>query len=242
MNRVFVVRKDKIEKIEMAENLSHLVSIVSKPVNSKALSKLNKNRNNNVDNPWLKRYYDEVLRFNVIGRKFSDGTEYFHYVGLENVLGGWSNKIRHAMTIVANECGEKDVANYVKPSSGVSVDIDLTSLYSCESFSLKTFNIISVPSDEDEAKLIVKDNDIERHVSLKDGDIVLIADEETLKTTTVKTIGRGEILSVRPLTMFRLDKIRDERIEDYLNSKTQAKNHIDNLITAIEDVLAIPVR
>lgn len=56
MNHVVIVRRDKIEKIEMAENLSHLVSVVSKPVNSDVLSSLIENRDSNDNNPLIKNF------------------------------------------------------------------------------------------------------------------------------------------------------------------------------------------
>lgn len=243
MNRVFVVRKDKIEKIEMAENLSHLVSIVSKPVNSDVLSSLIKNRDNNDNNPLIKTFYENVIRFTSRGEKFSDGSGIFNYYGVENVLGDWTNRIRQVMAIIANECGEKEIAKHVKPSSGLSVSVYLTSLYSRESFSLETFNVVSVLDSRSKAKLIVKNNEIEQHVEVTKGDVILVTSEEILENTTVEVKDHGEILSIQHNPLFITGKLRDMAVENYLNgNNSNADVHIDGLIKTTEYLLANPVR
>lgn len=242
MNHVVIVRRDKIEKIEMAENLSHLVSVVSKPVNSDVLSSLIENRDSNDNNPLIKNFYDSVLRFTSIGKEFSDGSAIFRYHGVENVLGDWKNRIRQVMAIIANECGKKNTAKHVKPSSGISVNIYLTSIYSTESLSLETFNVISVLDSGSKAKLIVKNDGIEQRVEVTEGDVILVVEEGMLKNTTVKIKGHGEVLSVQPNPLFNSDKLRDETVEDYLNGKTPANHHIDKLSEVTEYLLDNPVR
>nr|DAI56477.1 MAG TPA: hypothetical protein [Bacteriophage sp.] len=198
MNHVVIVRKDKIEKIEMAENLSHLVSIVSKPVNADVLSSLIKNKDNNDNNPLIKTFYENVIRFTSRGKRFGDGSGIFNYYGVENVLGDWANRIRQVMVTIANKCGEKEIAKHVKPASGLSVSVYLTSLYSRESFSLETFNVISVLDSRSKAKLIVKNDGIEQHVEVTKGDVILVTSGEILENTTVNVKGHGEILSIQP--------------------------------------------
>ena len=242
MNRVFVVRKDKIEKIEMAKDLSLLVSIISFPVNSEVLSKLIENKDNNRDNSWLKKYYNNILRLHVIGEKFGDGTEYFKYLGVENVMGKWFDDVRQTMMIVAKEIGEKKIANYVKPSSGVTVTAELTSLRNYSSLSLSTFNIITITNTKGKAKLIVKENDAEHQVDVNNGDVVLIADERMLEDTTVEVTGRGEILSIQPDLSSKPDKTRDELIELYLNGKVRREDQIDILVSYAAGVLGLSKR
>lgn len=171
MNHVVIVRKNKIKKIEMAENIAYLVSIVSKPINADLLSKLIEFRNNNSSNPSVSKFYNSVLRFFSSDKKFSDGSTIISYSGIENVIGDWFNEIRQTMTIVANEYGEKTIANHVKPSSGILVNAYLTSFYNSKSksSSLSTFNVISVQDSASKAKLIIKDNGIEHHADVNDG-------------------------------------------------------------------------
>lgn len=242
MNRVFIVRKDKIEKIEMAENLSHLVSIVSKPVNSDVLSNLIDNKHENRNNQSIKEFYENVIRFTSRGQRFVDGSGIFNYYGVENVMGDWTNRIRQVMAIIANECGEKVIAKHVKPSSGKYVSVYLTSLYSRESFSLETFNVVSVLDSRSKAKLIVKNDEIEQHVEVTKGDVILVTSEEMLGNTTVNVKGHGEILSIQPNLQINSDEIRDMTVEDYLNGKTQSNVHIDGLIKLTEYLLANPLR
>lgn len=243
MNRVFIVRKDNIEKIEMAENLSHLVSIVSKPVNSDVLSSLIDNKHENRNNQSIKEFYENVIRFTSRGKRFVDGSVIFNYYGVENVLGDWTDRIRQVMAIIANECGEKEIAKHVKPSSGLSVSVYLTSLYSRESFSLETFNVVSVLDSRSKAKLIVKNDEIEQHVEVTKGDVILVTSEEILENTTVEVKGHGEILSIQHNPLFITGKLRDMAVENYLNgNNSNADVHIDGLIKTTEYLLANPVR
>ena len=238
MNHVIIVRKNKIEKIEMERNLSLLLSVASNPINSEVLSKLNENRNNNVDNLFLKKYYDNILRLNVIEERFDDGSEFFKYYGVENVLGRWFGEIREILTIVANECGEKGIANYIKPSSGLDVTAELTSLCNCESLSLSTFNVISVFGNKGETKLIVKDNDIKNQVDINDGDVILVADEKMLEKTTVKATRHAEILSIHPDPSLKLYESRDKAIEYYLKGWIRKEVQLYNLMSYVSDVMS----
>jgi hypothetical protein len=239
MNHVFVVKRDKIEKIELAENLAQLVSLVSKPVNSDVLSRIVKHRDDNLDNQSVRKYYFSMLGLGTIEEEYADGSAFYKYYNINNVLGEWFGKIRHTLMIVANECGETEIANYIKPSSKISVRGELMSVYNRESLELNTLNIINIPGSEDKAKLIVKGDGIEYHVDVNDGDIILLPDEETEINTTIKVEGHGEILSIYPEPMFNLNETRDKRIEDYLNGITTTKNHVNNLILSIADVIKI---
>lgn len=242
MNHVVIVRKNKIEKIKMDKDLSLLLSVIFNPINSEVLSKLNENRNNNVDNPWLKKYYDNILRFIEIGERYDDGSEFFKYLGVENVMGKWFDDVRQTMMIVANDVGEKKIANYVKPSSGVDVTAELTSLCNCGSLSLSTFNIIRVTSTKGKAKLIVRENDNERQVDVKDEDVVLVADEKMLENTTVEVVGYGEILSIQPDLSSKPDKTRDDLIKLYLDGKVRKEDLIYILVSYASDVMSTTLR
>lgn len=238
MNHVVIVRKDKIEKIEMAENLRRLVSLISKPVDSNVLSNLIENRNDNDDSTMIQMYYENVVRLMSIGEEYSDSSAFYKYYNVQNVLGEWFDKIRHAMTIVAKECGEEEIANHVKPSSGIHTYCELSLLYNCKSLELNTFNIITILSDKTKAKLIVRDDGIEHHVVVNDSDVILVTSGVD---AIVKAEGRVEILTVYPKPVFN-SELRDKRIEDYLKGNTTADSQINGLLDGIMCYLEKPAR
>lgn len=239
MNHVIVVRKDKIEKIEMAENLRCLVSLVSKPVSYHALSNLIKNRDNNGDDTLIKTYYENIVRFTSAGREYNGDYALCRYFNVNNVLGGWFDKIRYAMTIVAKECGEIEIANYVKPSSGIYTHCELSSICDCESLELDTFNIVSFLDDECKTKMIVKNDGIEHRVEVNDNDVILVTDEVD---AVVEAKGHIEILAVCLEPTFNSEKMRNKKIEDYLSGNASANSHINSLLDDIMYNLDKPAR
>ena len=241
MNHVVIVRKDKIEKIEMAENLSHLVSIVSKPVNANVLSSLIKNRDNNDNNPLIKTFYENVIRFTSRGERFSDGSGIFNYYGVENVLGDWTNRIRQVMAIIANECGEKNIANFTKPSSTLGVSVSLSSCYNgnrlphsirCHS----TFTIVTKQDNEEGLELSIKDNDdkvIDR-VNVQKGDVFLFTDRYLLEKASLAFRGDVELLSVDVNPSIDIKGQQDMGLEDYLKGNINPTDYVKTTLNKMD--------
>ena len=65
MNYVYVVKRTGIEVVKMNDDLTKMVSLVSKPINADLLFHLHGLKANNLDNPILKHYYTDVLELDV---------------------------------------------------------------------------------------------------------------------------------------------------------------------------------
>ena len=133
MNHVYVVKNNRIEVIKMNDDLSRMISLVSKPINADLLFHLHGLKTNNLDNPILKHYYTDVLELDVdittiitgIGRVDRNVVK---YLNVENLSEKWFRDLRLTLAIIANECGEKNIANFTKPSSTVGVSVSLCHL------------------------------------------------------------------------------------------------------------------
>ena len=131
MNYVYVVKRTGIEVVKMNDDLAKTVSLVSKPITADLLFHLQGLKANNLDNPTLKYYFTNVLELGVDMSASVNDTGWIdrtvaRYFNVENLSEKWFRDLRLTLAIIANECGEKDIANFTKPSSTVGVSATLS--------------------------------------------------------------------------------------------------------------------
>ena len=204
MNYVYVVNSSGIEVVKMNDDLARMVSLVSKPINADLLSHLQGLRAYNLDIPILNHYYNNVLELDVrITDVDGRDRNVVKYLNVENLSEKWFRDLRLTLAIIANECGEKNIANFTKPSSTLGVSATLSSCYNgnrlphsirCHS----TFTIVTKQDKEEGLELSIRDNDdkvIDR-VNIQKGDVILFTDRYSMEKSEFAFRGDIELLSV----------------------------------------------
>lgn len=246
MNYVYVVNSSGIEVIKMNNDLSRMISLVSKPINADLLFHLHGLKANNLDNPILKHYYTNVLELDVdittiitgIGRVDRNVVK---YLNVENLSEKWFRDLRLTLAIIANECGEKNIANFTKPSSTLGVSATLSSCYNgnrlphairCRS----TFTIITKQDKEEGLELSIRDNDdkvIDR-VNLQKGDVVLFTDRYLMEKSEFAFRGEVELLSVDVNPSINIIGLQNMGFEDYLKGNINPTEYVKTTVAKID--------
>lgn len=246
MNYVYVVDSSGIEVVKMNDDLAKMVSLVSKPINADLLFHLHGLKANNLDNPILKHYYTDVLELDVdittiitgIGRVDRNVVK---FLNVENLSEKWFKDLRLTLAIIANECGEKDIANFTKPSSTVGVSASLSSCHNsnrlphttqCHS----TFTIVTKQDKEEGLELSTKDNNdkvIDR-VNVQKGDVILFTDRYSMEKSEFAFRGDVELLSVDVNPSINTIGQQDMGFEDYLNGGVMPTDYVKTTVAKID--------
>lgn len=246
MNYVYVVKRTGIEVVKMNDDLAKMVSLVSKPINADLLFHLHGLKANNLDNPILKHYYTDVLELDVdittiitgIGRVDRNVVK---FLNVENLSEKWFRDLRLTLAIIANECGEKDIANFTKPSSTVGVSVSLSSCHNsnrlphtaqCHS----TFTIIAKQDKEEGLELSIKDNDgkaIDR-VNVQKGDVILFTDRYSMEKSEFAFRGDIELLSVDVNPSNNTIDLQNIGFEDYLKGNINPTGYVKTTVTKMD--------
>lgn len=242
MNYVYVVKRTGIEVVKMNDDLARMVSLVSKPINADLLSHLQGLRAYSLDIPILNNYYNNVLELDVritdIGGRDRNVVK---YLNVENLSEKWFRDLRLTLAIIANECGEKNIANFIKPSSTVGVSVSLSSCHNgnrlphttqCHS----TFTIIAKQDKEEGLELSIKDNDdkvIDR-VNVQKGDVVLFTDRYSMEKSEFAFRGDVELLSVDVNPSINTIGQQDMGLEDYLKGNINPTGYVKTTVAKID--------
>lgn len=246
MNHVYVVKNNRIEVIKMSDDLSRMVYIVSKPINADLLFHLHGLKANNLDNPILKHYYTDVLELDVdittiitgIGRVDRNVVK---YLNVENLSEKWFRDLRLTLAIIANECGEKDIANFTKPSSTVGVSASLSSCHNsnrlphttqCHS----TFTIIAKQDKEEGLELSIRDNGgkvIDR-TNIQKGDVILFTDRYSMEKSEFAFRGDVELLSVDVNPSINIIGLQNMGFEDYLKGNINPTEYVKTTLNKMD--------
>nr|DAN19339.1 MAG TPA: hypothetical protein [Caudoviricetes sp.] len=242
MNYVYVVKRTGIEVVKMNDDLARMVSLVSKPINADLLSHLQGLRAYNLDIPILNNYYNNVLELDVritdIGGRDRNVVK---YLNVENLSEKWFRDLRLTLAIIANECGEKDIANFTKPSSTVGVSVSLSSCHNsnrlphttqCHS----TFTIIAKQDKEEGLELSIKDNDgkaIDR-VNVQKGDVILFTDRYSMEKSEFAFRGDIELLSVDVNPSNNTIDLQNIGFEDYLKGNINPTGYVKTTVTKMD--------
>lgn len=246
MNHVYVVKSSGIEVIRMNDDLSRMVYIVSKPINADLLFHLHGLKANNLDNPTLKHYYTDVLELDVdittiitgIGRV---DRNVVRYLNVENLSEKWFRDLRLTLAIIANECGEKDIANFTKPSSTVGVIATLSSCHNssnaphaiqCHS----TFTIVTKLDGEEGISINTGDNSDKtlNNVNVQQGDVFLFTDRYLLEKASLAFRGDVELLSVDVNPSIDIKGQQDMGFEDYLNGGVMPTDYVKTTLNKMD--------
>jgi hypothetical protein len=226
----------------MNDDLARMVSLVSKPINADLLSHLQGLRAYNLDIPILNNYYNNVLELDVritdIGGRDRNVVK---YLNVENLSEKWFRDLRLTLAIIANECGEKDIANFTKPSSTVGVSVSLSSCHNsnrlphttqCHS----TFTIIAKQDKEEGLELSIKDNDgkaIDR-VNVQKGDVILFTDRYSMEKSEFAFRGDIELLSVDVNPSNNTIDLQNIGFEDYLKGNINPTGYVKTTVTKMD--------
>lgn len=242
MNYVYVVNSSGIEVVKMNDDLARMVSLVSKPINADLLSHLQGLRAYNLDIPILNHYYNNVLELDVrmtdIGGRDRNVVK---YLNVENLSEKWFRDLRLTLAIIANECGEKNIANFTKPSSTLGVSATLSSCYNgnrlphttqCHS----TFTIIAKQDKEEGLELSIRDNDdkaIDR-VNVQKGDVILFTDRYSIEKSEFAFRGDVELLSVDVNPSIDIKGQQDMGLEDYLKGNINQTDYVKTTLNKMD--------
>lgn len=242
MNYVYVVKRTGIEVVKMNDDLAKMVYLVSKPIDADLLSHLQGLRAYNLDIPILNNYYNNVLELDVritdIGGRDRNVVK---YLNVENLSEKWFRDLRLTLAIIANECGEKNIANFIKPSSTVGVSVSLSSCHNgnrlphttqCHS----TFTIIAKQDKEEGLELSIKDNDdkvIDR-VNVQKGDVILFTDRYSIEKSEFAFRGDVELLSVDVNPSIDIKGQQDMGLEDYLKGKINPTDYVKTTLNKMD--------
>lgn len=246
MNYVYVVDSSGIEVVKMNDDLAKMVSLVSKPINADLLFHLHGLKANNLGNPTLKHYYTNMLELDVdittsitgIGRVDRNVVK---YLNVENLSEKLFRDLRLTLAIIANECGEKNIANFTKPSSTVGVSASLSSCHNsnrlphttqCHS----TFTIIAKQDKEEGLELSIKDNDdkaIDR-VNVQKGDVILFTDRYSIEKSEFAFRGDVELLSVDVNPSIDIKDQQDMGLEDYLKGNINQTDYVKTTLNKMD--------
>lgn len=238
MNYVYVVKRTGIEVVKMNDDLAKMVSLVSKPITADLLFHLQGLKANNLDNPTLKYYFTNVLELGVDMSASVNDTGWIdrnvaRYFNVENLSEKWFRDLRLTLAIIANECGEKDIANFTKPSSTVGVSATLSSCHNnsnlphairCRS----TFTIIRKQDKEEGITLGIEDSSDKTldNVNAQQGDVFLFTDRYLLEKASLAFRGDVELLSVDVNPSINIRGQQDMGFEDYLNGGVMPTDYV----------------
>lgn len=242
MNYVYVVKRTGIEVVKMNDDLAKMVSLVSKPINADLLSHLQGLRAYNLDISILNHYYNNMLELDVritdIGGRDRNVVK---YLNVENLSEKWFRDLRLTLAIIANECGEKNIANFIKPSSTVGVSATLSSCYSgnrlphairCHS----TFTIVTKQDKEEGLELSIRDNDdrIIDRANVQKGNVVLFTDRYLMEKSEFAFRGDVELLSVDVNPSIDIKGQQDMGLEDYLKGNINQTDYVKTTLNKMD--------
>ena len=242
MNYVYVVKRTGIEVVKMNDDLAKMVSLVSKPIDADLLSHLQGLRAYNLDIPILNHYYNNVLELDVritdIGGRDRNVVK---YLNVENLSEKWFRDLRLTLAIIANECGERDIANFTKPSSTVGVSATLSSCHNnsnlphairCRS----TFTIIRKQDKEEGITLGIGDSSDKTldNVNAQQGDVFLFTDRYLLEKASLAFRGDVELLSVDVNPSINIIGQQDMGLEDYLKGNINPTEYVKTTVAKID--------
>lgn len=246
MNYVYVVKRTGIEVVKMNDDLAKMVSLVSKPINADLLFHLEGLKANNLDNPTLKYYFTNVLEIGVDMSASVNDTGWIdrtvaRYFNVENLSEKWFRDLRLTLAIIANECGERDIANFTKPSSTVGVSATLSSCHNssrlphairCRS----TFTIIRKQDKEEGIGLSIRDNDDKTldNVNVQQGDVFLFTDRHLLEKASLAFRGDVELLSVDVNPSINTIGQQDMGLEDYLKGNINPTDYVKTTLNKMD--------
>ena len=248
MNYVYVVKRTGIEVVKMNDDLAKMVSLVSEPINADLLFHLHGLKANNLDNPILKYYYTNVLELGVdMSAKINDiggiDRNVVRYFNIENLSEKWFRDLRLTLAIIANECGEKDIANFTKPSSTVGVSASLSSCHNSSNLPhaircRSTFTIIRKQDKEEGISLNTGDNSGKTldSVNVQQGDVFLFTDRYLLEKASLAFRGDVELLSVDVNPSIDIKGQQDMGFEDYLNGGVMPTDYVKTTRSKMDNV------
>jgi hypothetical protein len=232
----------------MNDDLANMVSLVSKPITADLLFHLQGLKANNLDNPTLKYYFTNVLELGVDMSASVNDTGWIdrtvaRYFNVENLSEKWFRDLRLTLAIIANECGEKDIANFTKPSSTVGVSATLSSCHNnsnlphairCRS----TFTIIRKQDKEEGISLNIG-NDSDKtldNVNVQQGDVFLFTDRYLLEKASLAFRGNVELLSVDVNPSIDTIGQQDMGLEDYLKGNINPTGYVKTTLNKMDNV------
>ena len=246
MNYVYVVKRTGIEVVKMNDDLAKMVSLVSKPINADLLFHLEGLKANNLDNPTLKYYFTNVLELGVDMSASVNDTGWIdrtvaRYFNVENLSEKWFRDLRLTLAIIANECGERDIANFTKPSSTVGVSATLSSCHNnsnlphairCRS----TFTIIRKQDKEEGITLGIGDSSDKTldNVNVQQGDVFLFTDRYLLEKASFAFRGDVELLSVDVNPSINIRGQQDMGLENYLNGDIVPTDYVKTTLNKMD--------
>lgn len=242
MNYVYVVKRTGIEVVKMNDDLAKMVSLVSKPIDADLLSHLQGLRAYNLDIPILNNYYNNVLELDVritdIGGRDRNVVK---YLNVENLSEKWFRDLRLTLAIIANECGEKDIANFTKPSSTVGVSATLSSCHNSSNLPhaircCSTFTIVTKLDGEEGINLNTGDSSDKTldNVNVQQGDVFLFTDRYLLEKASLAFRGDVELLSVDVNPSINIRGQQDMGFEDYLNGGVMPTDYVKTTLNKMD--------
>lgn len=242
MNYIYVVKRTGIEVVTMNDDLARMVSLVSKPINADLISHLQGLRAYNLDIPILNHYYNNVLELDVritdIGGRDRNVVK---YLNVENLSEKWFRDLRLTLAIIANECGEKDIANFTKPSSTVGVSATLSSCHNSSNLPhaircRSTFTIVTKLDGEEGISLNIGNNDDKalNNVNVQQGDVFLFTDRYLLEKASLAFRGDVELLSVDVNPSIDIKGQQDVGLEDYLKGNINPTEYVKTTVTKMD--------
>lgn len=246
MNHVHVVKRTGIEVVKMNNDLAKMVSLVSKPINADLLFHLHGLKANNLDNPILKHYYTDVLELDVDITANITGIDrvdrnVVKYLNVENLSEKWFRDLRLTLAIIANECGEKNIANFTKPSSTVGVSATLSSCHNSSNLPHairchSTFTIIRKQDKEEGITLGIEDSSDKTldNVNVQQGDVFLFTDRYLLEKASLAFRGDVELLSVDVNPSINIRGQQDMGFEDYLNGGVIPTDYVKTTLNKMD--------
>lgn len=246
MNYVYVVKRTGIEVVKMNDDLANMVSLVSKPITADLLFHLQGLKANNLDNPTLKYYFINVLELGVdmsasVNDKGWIDRTVARYFNVENLSEKWFRDLRLTLAIIANECGERDIANFTKPSSTVGVSATLSSCHNnsnlphairCRS----TFTIVTKLDKEEGISLNIGNNDDKTidNVNVQQGDVFLFTERYLLEKASLAFRGDVELLSVDVNPSINIRGQQDMGFEDYLKGNINPTDYVKTTLNKMD--------
>ena len=243
MNHVYVVRNTGIEEVKMSDDLAKMVNIVSKPINADLLFHLHGLRANNLGNPTLKYYYGNVLELETMFNVERKNRRIVEYRNVENLSAKWFRDMRLVLAIIANECGEKNIANFTKPSS--TFDAKATLLSCCNTTELlnavwceSTFIIVTDQDKEDSIGLDIKHvGDIAaQYTNIQKGDVILFAERRLMDHATITFKSPIELLTLDVNPAINTIGLQNMEFEDYLKGNMLPTDYVKSTLKKIDNV------
>lgn len=244
MNYVYVVKRTGIEVVKMNDDLAKMVSLVSEPITADLLFHLHGLKANNLDNPTLEHYYTNMLELETVITDIGGrDRNVVKYLSVENLSEKWFRDLRLTLAIIANECGEKDIANFTKPSSTVGVNATLSSCHNSRNLPhaircCSTFTIIRKQDKEEGISLNTGDGSDKTldNVNVQQGDVFLFTDRYLLEKASLAFRGDVELLSVDVNPSIDVKGQQDMGFEDYLNGGVMPTDYVKTARSKMDNV------